>query len=249
MRKPHVRGLFGICERHSWGALPEALLLGFPRESESRAADVARHQVYHHLHAAARAVGLDSEGFGPHTFRRANITWRQHVGGSAVQAGNIVGTATGATAGDGASRGSSAGRRPPPSLRTPGRLRMTAVDAGTSPVGVCLGNRFPTANIAKTACEPRTTAPRLPDTNNHPGIQSATADLMWPLTGFAIGRIDSRHICDASMADRCGSRQQRSLSAVYVLEEELGTWKPEADTSVPSLIHSRRASTVRSLLS
>ena len=31
---------------------------------------------------------------------------------------------------------------------------MTAVDAVTSPVGVCL-----TANIAETACEPRTTAP------------------------------------------------------------------------------------------
>ena len=178
MRKPRVLGLFGIGERHSWGALPNALPLGFRGESESRAADVARHQVYDYLHAAARAVGLDSEGFGPHTFRRANITWRQQVGGSAVQAGNIARTATGATAGDGASRGSSAGRRPPPSLRTPGRLRMTAVDAVTSPVGVCLGNRFPTANIAKTAGEPRITASRLPDTNTYSGIRSAAADLM-----------------------------------------------------------------------
>lgn len=30
---------------------------------------------------------------------------------------------------------------------------------------------------------------RLTDTNNHPGIQWATADLMWPVTGFAIGAV------------------------------------------------------------
>jgi hypothetical protein len=70
--------------------------------------------------------------------------------------------------------------------------RMTAVDAVTSQAGVCLGNRFPTANIAKTACEPRTTAPRLPEANNHAGIQSATADLMWLPTGFAIGTVVRR---------------------------------------------------------
>jgi hypothetical protein len=66
---------------------------------------------------------------------------------------------------------------------------MAAVDAVTSPVGVCLGNRFPTVNIAKTACEPWTTAPRLTDTNNQPGIQSASADLTWLPTGFAIGAV------------------------------------------------------------
>jgi hypothetical protein len=60
---------------------------------QSRAADRARHQAYDYLHAAARAVGFDSEGFGPHTFRRANISWRQQVGGSAAQAGNIAGRA------------------------------------------------------------------------------------------------------------------------------------------------------------
>jgi hypothetical protein len=37
-----------------------------------------------------------------------------------------------------------------------------------------------------------TTGGCLPETNNHPGIQSATADLMWPLTGFAIGTIFDR---------------------------------------------------------
>ena len=74
-------------------------------------------------------VGRDDPGHrrdGPHAFRRANITWRQEVGGSAVQAGNTAGTATGATAGDGASRGSSAGRRPPPSLRKRGGVSSAA---------------------------------------------------------------------------------------------------------------------------
>jgi hypothetical protein len=103
----------------------DAVLLDFRGESESRAADVAPHQVYDYLHDAARAVGLDSEGFGPQT-RRANITWRQQVGGSAIEAGNITGTVPGATAEDAASRGSSAGRRPTPSLRTPGGLRSAA---------------------------------------------------------------------------------------------------------------------------
>jgi hypothetical protein len=28
---------------------------------------------------------------GPHSFRRANITWRQQVGGSAIEASKIVG--------------------------------------------------------------------------------------------------------------------------------------------------------------
>ncbi|MGC8731421.1 MAG: tyrosine-type recombinase/integrase, partial [Halothiobacillaceae bacterium] len=34
------------------------------------------------LHQAARAEGCDFPGLGPHSFRRANITWRQQVGGS-----------------------------------------------------------------------------------------------------------------------------------------------------------------------
>jgi len=32
------------------------------------------------LKRAAAALGLDFPGFGPHSLRRANITWRQHVG-------------------------------------------------------------------------------------------------------------------------------------------------------------------------
>ena len=43
------------------------------------------------LHQAAEAEGCDFEGLGPHSFRRANITWRQQVGGSAIEASKIAG--------------------------------------------------------------------------------------------------------------------------------------------------------------
>jgi integrase len=43
------------------------------------------------LHQAADAEGCDFEGLGPHSFRRANITWRQQVGGSAIEASKIAG--------------------------------------------------------------------------------------------------------------------------------------------------------------
>jgi len=43
------------------------------------------------LHEAANDVGCDFPGLGPHSFRRANITWRQEVGGSAIEASKIAG--------------------------------------------------------------------------------------------------------------------------------------------------------------
>jgi len=43
------------------------------------------------LHTAAVAEGCDFPGLGPHSFRRANITWRQQVGGSAIEASKIAG--------------------------------------------------------------------------------------------------------------------------------------------------------------
>jgi integrase len=43
------------------------------------------------LHQAAEAEGCNFEVFGPHSFRRANITWRQLVGGSAIEASKIAG--------------------------------------------------------------------------------------------------------------------------------------------------------------
>jgi len=43
------------------------------------------------LHKAAQAENCDFPGLGPHSFRRANITWRQQVGGSAIEASKIAG--------------------------------------------------------------------------------------------------------------------------------------------------------------
>jgi len=43
------------------------------------------------LHQAAEAEGCDFPGLGPHSFRRSNITWRQQVGGSAIEASKIAG--------------------------------------------------------------------------------------------------------------------------------------------------------------
>jgi len=43
------------------------------------------------LHEAAQGAGCDFPGLGPHSFRRANITWRQEVGGSAIEASKIAG--------------------------------------------------------------------------------------------------------------------------------------------------------------
>ena len=38
--------------------------------------------------------GLRFPGLGPHSFRRANITWRQEVGGSSIEASKIAGHST-----------------------------------------------------------------------------------------------------------------------------------------------------------
>jgi integrase len=43
------------------------------------------------LHQAAEEERCDFPGLGPHSFRRANITWRQQVGGSAIEASKIAG--------------------------------------------------------------------------------------------------------------------------------------------------------------
>jgi hypothetical protein len=37
---------------------------------------------------------LDFPGFGPHSLRRANITWRQEVGGSSIESSKIAGHAS-----------------------------------------------------------------------------------------------------------------------------------------------------------
>ena len=45
------------------------------------------------LKRAADAAGCDFPGFGPHSLRRANITWRQEVGGSSIETSKIAGHA------------------------------------------------------------------------------------------------------------------------------------------------------------
>jgi integrase len=42
----------------------------------------------------AVAEGCDFPGLGPHSFRRANITWRQEVDGSSIEASKIAGHST-----------------------------------------------------------------------------------------------------------------------------------------------------------
>ena len=45
------------------------------------------------LKRAAAAEGCDFPGLGPHSLRRANITWRQEVGGSSIETSQIAGHA------------------------------------------------------------------------------------------------------------------------------------------------------------
>jgi integrase len=45
------------------------------------------------LKLAATEEGCDFPGFGPHSLRRANITWRQEVGGSSIETSQIAGHA------------------------------------------------------------------------------------------------------------------------------------------------------------
>jgi len=46
------------------------------------------------LKEAVRAEKCDFPGFGLHSLRRANITWRQEVGGSSIEASRIAGHAS-----------------------------------------------------------------------------------------------------------------------------------------------------------
>jgi len=52
------------------------------------------------LKFAAVEAGCDFLGFGLHSFRRANITMRQEVGASAIEASKIAGHATVSQSGD-----------------------------------------------------------------------------------------------------------------------------------------------------
>lgn len=52
------------------------------------------------LKLAAADEGCDFAGLGLHTLRRANITWRQEVGGSSIEASQIAGHANSKTTGE-----------------------------------------------------------------------------------------------------------------------------------------------------
>ncbi len=82
-------------------------LAGRFREKATKDGDIADSWVFHQrraperplwdsgvrdaLHQAAEEEDCDFPGLGPHSFRRANITWRQQVGGSAIEASKIAG--------------------------------------------------------------------------------------------------------------------------------------------------------------
>jgi integrase len=70
------------------GVKPEAWVFHQKRSQEKPLWDSA---VRDALHQAAEDEGCDFPGLGPHSFRRANITWRQQVGGSAIEASKIAG--------------------------------------------------------------------------------------------------------------------------------------------------------------
>jgi len=72
------------------GAKPEAWVFHQKRSQDKPLWDSG---VRDALHQAAAAEGCDFPGLGPHSFRRANITWRQEVGGSAIEASKIAGHA------------------------------------------------------------------------------------------------------------------------------------------------------------
>lgn len=70
------------------GANPDAWVFHQKRAPEKPLWDSTVREA---LHEAARAEDCDFAGLGPHSFRRANITWRQEVGGSAIEASRIAG--------------------------------------------------------------------------------------------------------------------------------------------------------------
>jgi len=64
----------------------------FPQDEDSRR-PIWDSAVRSALKRAATAEGCDFCGLGPHSLRRANITWRQEVGGSSIETSQIAGHA------------------------------------------------------------------------------------------------------------------------------------------------------------
>ena len=86
-----ILGVGDLVQRYcaqSPGAAPEAFVFQQKRAPGRPLWDSG---VRDALHQAAKSEGCDFPGLGPHSFRRANITWRQQVGGSAIEASKIAG--------------------------------------------------------------------------------------------------------------------------------------------------------------
>jgi integrase len=80
------RAWIATLKRHD----PEAWL--FPQEMDN-CQPMWDSAVRSALKKAAAAEGCDFLGFGPHSLRRANVTWRQEVGGSSIETSQIAGHA------------------------------------------------------------------------------------------------------------------------------------------------------------
>ena len=94
-RSERVLGIGDLVERYKAkvaadGAEPDAFVFQQKRHPGKPLWDAG---VRDALHQAAQAEGCDFPGLGPHSFRRANVTWRQEVGGSALEASKIAGHA------------------------------------------------------------------------------------------------------------------------------------------------------------
>jgi integrase len=84
--KDRYRAWIGGLNRHD----PEAWV--FPQD-EDKTQPMWDSGVRKALKLAAEAEGCDFPGLGPHSLRRANITWRQEVGGSSIETSQIAGHA------------------------------------------------------------------------------------------------------------------------------------------------------------
>jgi len=89
----HILGLGDLVQRHretaaEGGATPDAWVF---QQNRAPGKPLWDSGVRDALHQAAHAEGCDFPGLGPHSFRRANITWRQDVGGSAIEASKLAG--------------------------------------------------------------------------------------------------------------------------------------------------------------
>ena len=76
--------------RYAAGRRPEDFIF---RRKDGRLLD-DRDLQQHVFRPAAEAAGIYFEGFGMHTFRRLNVTWRQEVGATPIEAQKAAGHAS-----------------------------------------------------------------------------------------------------------------------------------------------------------